>query len=352
MTATQKQVAREFVECDAYGRINARDEVVFSRRDAENAEADPYVYDDIDIPSYDNNGNITRYLDANGNTVAAYVYNAFGKTVSQSGPLADIFRHRFSTKYFDPETGLYYYGYRFYNPSLMRWLNRDPIEEEGGENLYAVCRNGVPYSNDFLGLFQYFILYYEDGSFVNNFKKAAETRKRIIEANDAFNDKCDAVTMFGVKTAVDFVNAWNEMVAITRQKSKRIFKFQAKEVHIYTHAGYGALYFKQSSIYSRQIKKLPSLNWATSATMMNYGCNSGIPGDGNSSVAGSFRDSQQIMSSGQVGSSSFSNSESSKSKWGVILGFPDIYLWAYDDSGNAKNPISYMPQWREMNENY
>ncbi|MGN0845362.1 MAG: RHS repeat-associated core domain-containing protein, partial [Kiritimatiellia bacterium] len=33
------------------------------------------------------------------------------------------------------------YGYRFYHPSLMRWLNRDPIEESGGENLYAFCQN-------------------------------------------------------------------------------------------------------------------------------------------------------------------------------------------------------------------
>ena len=152
MTATQKQVAREFVECDAYGRINARDEVVFSRRDAENAEADPYVYDDIDIPCCDNNGNITRYLDANGNTVAAYAYDAFGKTVVQSGSLADVFRHRFSTKYFDPETGLYYYGYRFYSPLLMRWLNRDPIEEEGGANLYAMCGNNMVAYVDAVGM--------------------------------------------------------------------------------------------------------------------------------------------------------------------------------------------------------
>ena len=42
--------------------------------------------------------------DANGNVVAAYTYNAFGRTISQSGPLADVFRHRFSTKYFDVET--------------------------------------------------------------------------------------------------------------------------------------------------------------------------------------------------------------------------------------------------------
>ena len=56
-------------------------------------------------------------------------YDADGKTITQSGGLADIFRHRFSTKHLDSGMGLYYYGYRFYVPSLMRWLNRDPIEE-------------------------------------------------------------------------------------------------------------------------------------------------------------------------------------------------------------------------------
>jgi len=33
------------------------------------------------IPCYDNNGNITRYLDANGNTVAQYTYDAVGNTI-------------------------------------------------------------------------------------------------------------------------------------------------------------------------------------------------------------------------------------------------------------------------------
>ena len=93
------------------------------------------------FPCYDNNGNITRYLDASGATVAAYTYGAFGQTVTATGPLADAFPHRFSTKHFDPETGLYYYGYRYYSPTLMRWLNRDPIEEDGGMNLYAFCAN-------------------------------------------------------------------------------------------------------------------------------------------------------------------------------------------------------------------
>ena len=103
------------------------------------------------IPCYDNNGNITRYCDANGNTVAQYTYDAFGNSISKSGLLADSFRHLFSTKYFDAETGLYYYGYRFYSPSLMRWLNRDPIEERGGLNLYTFCNNAMFCKFDVLG---------------------------------------------------------------------------------------------------------------------------------------------------------------------------------------------------------
>ena len=104
------------------------------------------------FPACDNNGNVTKYIDEQGNVVAEYTYDAFGSTIAQSGPMADIFRIRFSCKYFDPETGLYYYGYRFYSPTLMRWLNRDPIEEDGGLNLYEFCVNSPMSSYDLLGL--------------------------------------------------------------------------------------------------------------------------------------------------------------------------------------------------------
>ena len=110
------------------------------------------VDDAIYIPCYDNNGNVTRYLDANGNTVAQYTYDAFGNTISKSGPLADFFRHRFSTKYFDGETGLHYFDYRFYSPLLMRWFNRDPMEEDGGVNLYCFVENAPPFSYDAFGM--------------------------------------------------------------------------------------------------------------------------------------------------------------------------------------------------------
>ena len=103
------------------------------------------------VPFYDNNGNVAHYCDASGSVAATYKYDAFGKTIAQSGPRADLFRHRFSTKCLDAETGLYYYGYRFYAPSLMRWLNRDPIEEDGGVNLYGFCGNNSIALCDYLG---------------------------------------------------------------------------------------------------------------------------------------------------------------------------------------------------------
>ena len=45
-----------------------------------------------------------------------------------------------------PETGMYHYLYRAYSPSLARFITRDPIEEQGGVNLYCfVGNNPVSY---------------------------------------------------------------------------------------------------------------------------------------------------------------------------------------------------------------
>ena len=68
-------------------------------------------------------------------------YDGFGRTLSATGTLASTFRHRFSTKYLDDETGFYYYGNRYYAPELTRWVTRDPIGENGGLNLYSFCGN-------------------------------------------------------------------------------------------------------------------------------------------------------------------------------------------------------------------
>jgi RHS repeat-associated protein len=89
----------------------------------------------------DGAGNITALMDAQNNIVARYLYDAFGRQVGQWGPLAEANRYRFSSKEVQPHSGLYYYGFRFYDPSLQRWLNQDPLGERGGMNLYGFVGN-------------------------------------------------------------------------------------------------------------------------------------------------------------------------------------------------------------------
>jgi hypothetical protein len=50
---------------------------------------------------------------------------------------------------------LVYHGYRFYQPSFGRWLSRDPLQEEGGLNLYGFADNAPTYWTDPLGLALY-----------------------------------------------------------------------------------------------------------------------------------------------------------------------------------------------------
>lgn len=57
-----------------------------------------------------------------------------------------------STKMLDSETGLYYYGYRYYDPETGRWPSRDPIEESGGDNLYGFVGNDGVNELDLLGM--------------------------------------------------------------------------------------------------------------------------------------------------------------------------------------------------------
>jgi RHS repeat-associated protein len=55
--------------------------------------------------------------------------------------LAEANLYRFSSKEYHPSSGLVYYLYRHYEPNLQRWLNRDPIGELGGLNLYGYVSN-------------------------------------------------------------------------------------------------------------------------------------------------------------------------------------------------------------------
>lgn len=102
---------------------------------------------------YDGNGNVTALVKTDGSVSARYEYSPFGEPIRATGPLARVNPFRWSTKFTDEESGLVYYGYRYYSPTLGRWISRDPIKEGDGPNLYAFLVNNPISGVDFLGQF-------------------------------------------------------------------------------------------------------------------------------------------------------------------------------------------------------
>jgi RHS repeat-associated protein len=103
------------------------------------------------LPIYDGNKNIHGYVDAaDGSLVYECDFDPFGRIVQQSG--TGDFPFRFASYFRDEETGMVYYGYRYYNPELGRFICQVPIEETGGENLFAAVGNNHISRWDRLGL--------------------------------------------------------------------------------------------------------------------------------------------------------------------------------------------------------
>jgi len=91
-------------------------------------------------------------VQSDGTVSARYEYGPFGEPIRETGTFARSNPFRWSTKYWDPESDLVYYGYRYYSPSLGRWISRDPIEEDAGLSVYGYARNSTVSSYDPLGL--------------------------------------------------------------------------------------------------------------------------------------------------------------------------------------------------------
>jgi len=105
------------------------------------------------LPTYDGNGNVASLVNASsGDLEAIYEYSPFGEPIRCEGAMAQTNPFRFSSKFTDQETGLVYYGHRYFSPTLGRFINRDPSEESGGLNLYGFCGNNGINRWDRLGL--------------------------------------------------------------------------------------------------------------------------------------------------------------------------------------------------------
>ena len=106
--------------------------------------ATPYYY------IQDRLGSVTALISSSGSITAQYAYDPYGNRTTVSGTLvsdigyAGYFNHSVS--------GLEFALFRAYDPTHARWLNRDPIGEDGGLNLYAYVRANTISETDPLGL--------------------------------------------------------------------------------------------------------------------------------------------------------------------------------------------------------
>jgi RHS repeat-associated protein len=92
-------------------------------------------------------GSVIASLDSSSGALTKIGYLPYGKSASATAPFG------YTGQRIDPETnGLYYYRARHYSPAWGRFLQTDPIDTQGGVNLYAYVGNDPLNLVDPLGL--------------------------------------------------------------------------------------------------------------------------------------------------------------------------------------------------------
>lgn len=111
----------------------------------------------------DANWNVTALVDGSGAVVERYAYDPYGvRTVYdanwnvRSGGSSYDFQHGFQGMFFDAVAGLNSQRFRWYSPTLGRWVTMDPIQFAAGDvNLYRMEGNNSPNSLDWMGLAEF-----------------------------------------------------------------------------------------------------------------------------------------------------------------------------------------------------
>jgi len=101
---------------------------------------------------YDGTGNTTQLTNAAGTVVNSYSYSPFGEQTVLSSGVPNPFTYGGATGVRDDGTGLYFMRNRYYNPTLGRFQQQDPLGLEGGRNFYEYASNSPISRVDPLGL--------------------------------------------------------------------------------------------------------------------------------------------------------------------------------------------------------
>jgi len=84
-------------------------------------------------------GSVTGLTDQKGRLVQRYEYDSFGNPGAINPLIGQPYA--FTGREYDPETGLYYYRARYYDPRAGRFITKDPIGFAGGINQYTYVSN-------------------------------------------------------------------------------------------------------------------------------------------------------------------------------------------------------------------
>lgn len=95
---------------------------------------------------------VSALFDSSGARQAEFEYTSYGEILKKEGNWTSTMPFLYSCEYCDEDLGLIYYNYRHYNPQDGRWISRDPIEENGGWNLYGFVKNNPVLIYEYLGL--------------------------------------------------------------------------------------------------------------------------------------------------------------------------------------------------------
>lgn len=116
----------------------------------------------------DLNGMPMRLTDRSGKLVWEGRCDAWGK-VDPAGMRAEIEQPlRFQGQYYDPESGLHYNRFRYYDPAIGQFVSPDPIRMLGGIDPYAYGRNGLGWidplglSGDLIHMVEHYFGYPDD----------------------------------------------------------------------------------------------------------------------------------------------------------------------------------------------
>lgn len=112
----------------------------------ESAPAFNYFY------QYDGLGSVIGLTDAKGVLQGAYAYDTWGNTLLSVTDVGTRNKYRYTGEALDPGTGLYYLRARYFDPTIGRFLNKDPIGHAAGVNLYSYALNNPLLLADHSGL--------------------------------------------------------------------------------------------------------------------------------------------------------------------------------------------------------